>query len=376
MTKRMLIMLGCVAVLFGGIFGYKAFVAHMIHKAMSARQAPPVTVSTIEAAMEAWSPELKAVGTARASQGVDVTTELAGIVEAIYFKSGDHVRQGQVLLALNADADKALLHSMEAEAELALSTYKRDKRQFAVNAISQAALDVAAADLKSKQAKVNEQQAVVDKKTIRAPFGGQAGISTVNLGQYLNPGDKIVTLQSIDLVYVDFLLPQEDIARIALDQTVNVTTNAYPDRRFTGKITAINPKVDPQTRNIQIEATFANPKHELLPGMFTEVDIQAGQLEHFITLPKTAVTYNPYGDTVYVVRKVEQGAQGKSELIAKQTFVTVGPSRGDQIAILKGVQAGETIVTSGQLKLRSGSRLTINNQIQPSNEAAPQPQDQ
>jgi membrane fusion protein, multidrug efflux system len=376
MFKRMFIMLVCAGVLFGGIFGYKAFLSHQMKKAMASQKAPAVTVSTTTARMLAWQPQLKAVGTVRAIRGVDVTSEIAGLVRNIYFKSGDDVHKGQVLVQLNADSDTALLNSLEAEAELAKTTYKRDKQQFDVKAISQATLDVSQADLKSKKAQVNQQAAVVDKKTIRAPFSGRVGISTVNPGQYLNPGDHIVTLQSFDFVYVDFFLPQQDIARIMLGQTIVVTTDTYPGRKFTGKITAINPKVDPQTRNIQIEATIANPEHDLLPGMFTSVQVQAGELEHYITLPQTAVTYNPYGETVFVVAKAGQGPQGKPEWVAKQTFVTTGSVRGDQVAVLKGIKVGDTIVTGGQLKLKSGNRVIINNQIQPSNEAAPQPTDQ
>ena len=376
MIKRMFIMLVCAALVFGGIFGYKAFVSHQMKKAMASQQAPAVTVSTTTARMLPWQPQLKAVGTVRAMRGVDVTTEIAGLVRAIYFKSGDNIHKGQVLVQLNADSDRALLHSLKAEAELAKTTYDRDKQQFNVKAISQATLDVSQADLKSKKAQVDQQAALVDKKTIRAPFNGRVGISTVNPGQYLNPGDRIVTLQSFDSVYVDFFLPQENIARITLGQTVVVTTDTYPGRNFEGKITAVNPKVDPQTRNIEIEATFANPKHDLLPGMFTSVQVHAGELEHFITLPQTAITYNPYGETVFVVEKAGQGPQGKPEWVAKQTFVTIGSLRGDQVAILKGIKAGDTVVTGGQLKLKSGSRVVINNNIQPSNEAAPEPTDQ
>jgi membrane fusion protein (multidrug efflux system) len=375
MTKRMLIMLAGAGLLFGGIFGYKAFKAHMMEKTMSTGHGQSVTVSTTEAEIQTWQPQLNAVGTVRAKQGVDVTTEIAGLVRGVYFTSGEDVHEGRVLVQLNADADEALLNSLKAEADLARTTLARDKRQFAVKAISQATLDVSVADLKSKQAQVNQQAAIVDKKTIRAPFNGRLGISTVNDGQYLNPGDQIVTLQSIDPVYVDFFVPQQYIARIALGQTVTVATDTYPDRKFDGKITATNPKVDPQTRNIQIEATIPNPKHELLPGMFTSVQVQAGEAEQYITLPKTAVTYNPYGETVFVVEQAAQKQKGEPELIAKQTFVTVGRSRGDQVAILEGVKSGDSVVTSGQLKLKNGSRVTINNEIQPSNEAAPQPTD-
>jgi membrane fusion protein (multidrug efflux system) len=375
MTKRMLIMLACVGLLFGGIFGYKAITAHMVEKAMSVHQGQPVTVSTTKAEKQTWQPQLNAVGTVRAEQGVEVTTEIAGLVRDVYFRSGENVDEGQVLVQLNADADEALLNSLKAEAELARTTFVRDQRQFAVKAISRATLDVSEADLKSKQAQVNQQTAIVDKKTIRAPFDGRLGISTVTAGQYLKPGDQIVTLQAIDPVYVDFLVPQQNIARVALGQAVTVTTDTYPDREFDGKITATNPKVDPQTRNIEIEATVPNPEHELLPGMFAAVQVQAGQAEHHITLPKTAVTYNPYGETVFLVEQSAQGAKGQAELIAKQAFVTVGETRGDQVAVLEGVKAGDTVVTSGQLKLKNGSPVTINNEVQPSNEAAPRPTD-
>lgn len=376
MTKRMLIMLVCAGLLFGGIFGYKAFVAHMVKKAMSSNQAPPVTVSTTTAGMQPWQPQLKAVGTVRAMRGVDVTTEIAGLVRTIYFQSGDDVQEGQVLVQLNADSDKALLNSLKAEAELARTTFERDKRQFAVKAISQAVLDVSQADLKSKQAQVDQQAALLEKKTIRAPFSGRIGISTVTPGQYLNPGDQIVTLQSFDSVYVDFFSPQQEIVRLVLGQTVIAASDSYPGQNFEGKITAINPKVDPQTRNVEIEATMTNAKHDLLPGMFVSVQVQAGQSKNYITLPQTAVTYNPYGETVFVVEKGTQGPQGTPEMIAKQTFVTLGDTRGDQVAVKEGIKAGDTVVTTGQLKLKSGSRVIINNDIQPSNEAAPQPVDE
>ena len=373
MTKRMIIMLACVGLVLGGIFGYKAFVSHMIKKVMSSRQVPAVTVSTINAEMQAWQPKLSAVGTVRAKHGVEVTTELAGIVQNIYFKSGEDVRKGQMLVQLNADVDSAYLNSLKAQAELARSTFNRDKRQFAIKAVSEATLDISEADLKSREAQVKQQEAVVDKKTIRAPFDGRLGISTVNPGQYLNPGEPVVTLQLIDMVYVDFLLPQQEIARIDPGQTVIVSTDTYPDKKFNGTITAINPEVDRNTRNIQIEATVDNPEHELLPGMFTTLEINAGETRQYITLPLTAVTYNSYGETVFVVKNTENNREGKQ--IAKQTFVTTGPTRGDQVAILGGIMAGDIIVTSGQLKLKSGNSVIVNNKIQPSNEAAPRPMD-
>jgi membrane fusion protein (multidrug efflux system) len=373
MTKRMLIMLIGVGLLFGGIFAYKAFVSYKLKKSMSAYQAPPVAVSATEAKYLVWQPQLSAVGSLRAVRGVDVTSEIAGLVQKIYFSSGDEVKEGKLLLQLNADSDIALLHSLEAAAELANTVYERDRKQYAVQAVSKAALDADAADLKVKRAQVAQQAAIVIKKSIHAPFAGKLGISTVNPGQYINPGDKIVTLQSLDLIYLDFYLPQQDLPQLSLGQRVIATTDSYPGRRFTGKITTVNPKVDTNTRNIQVEATIENPAHKLLPGMYAALEVHAGATKRYLTLPQTAITYNPYGDTVFVVEKSGKGPGGQAVLTVRQAFVTVGPRRGDQVAILEGVREGETVVTSGQLKLKNGSRVIINNQIQPTNEAAPTP---
>lgn len=370
MSKRMLIMLVAVGLLFGGIFGYKAFKSQMMNKFTASAQ-PPVTVSTIRAEFHSWQPKLKAVGSLRAVRGVDVTSEISGLVRTVHFNSGDEVKAGQLLLQLNADSDIAQLHSLEAAAELSDIVYERDKKQFAAQAISQATLDADAADRKVKRAQVAQQVATVNKKTICAPFAGRLGISTVNPGQYVNPGDKIVTLQSLDSIYLDFYLPQQELSMISLGQTVIASTDTYVGRTFTGKITTINPKVDPDTRNVQIEATIPNLKHELLPGMYASVEVVAGSVQRYLTLPQTAVTFNPYGETVFIVVGDERGPYGKPILTARQTFVTVGPTRGDQIAILKGIKEGETVISSGQLKLKNGSRVIINNQVRPSNEATP-----
>jgi membrane fusion protein (multidrug efflux system) len=375
MTKRMLIMLIGVGLLFGGIFAYKALVSYEMRKSMSAYQPPPVTVSATEVKSLVWQPQLSAVGSLRAVHGVDVTSEIAGLVQKIYFKSGDEAEEGKILLQLNADSDIALLHSLEAAAELANTVYERDSKQYQVQAVSKATLDADAADLKVKRAQVAQQAAIVEKKSIRAPFAGKLGISTVNPGQYINPGDKIVTLQSLNLIYLDFYLPQQHLPQLSIGRRVVAKTDSYPGRTFEGKITAVNPKVDANTRNIQLEATIKNPRHELLPGMYATVEVQAGGTKRYLTIPQTSVTYNPYGDTVFLVEEGAKGPGGKPVLTARQIFVTVGPARGDQIAILKGLKEGETVVTSGQLKLKNGSRVIINNQIQPSNEAAPRPPD-
>ena len=340
MLKRLLIMLALTAVVFGGIFGFQAFKAHMIKKFMATNKAPPVTVSAIKAELQPWQPQLSAVGSVRAVRGVDVTSEIAGLVRALHFKSGDRAKDGQLLVQLNADADVAQLHALQAAAELARTTFERDQAQYEIQAVSKAQLDADAADLKSKQAQAAQQAAIVDKKAIRAPFAGRLGISLINPGQYVNPGDKIVTLQELDPVYVDFSLPQQQLARIKLGQKVIAATDTYPGESFDGRITAIDPKVDPQTRNVQVEATERNPRRRLLPGMFATVKIDSGTSERLLTLPQTAVTYNPYGDTVFLLVAGDKGPDGKPKLVAQQAFVTLGPTRGDQVVILKGVNEG------------------------------------
>jgi membrane fusion protein (multidrug efflux system) len=373
--KRMIVMLIIVGVLFGGLFGYKFVQARMMKKYMKF-QIPPAAVTAMKAELQPWQPQIKAVGSLRAVRGVDVTSEIAGLVRSLEFKSGQTVAADQVLVRLNADADIAQLHALEAAAELAKTTYERDKKQFEVEAVSQATLDAEAADLRSKQAQVAQQQALVDKKTIKAPFSGKLGISTANLGQYVNPGDKIVTLQELDPLYVDFYLPEQELSRTALGQAVVVRSDTYGDRTFNGRIAVINPKVDPDTRNFQVEAVIPNPRRELLPGMYTTVEVRAGKPQQYITVPQTAVTYNPYGDTVYIIEEKGKGPDGKPLLTVRQTFITVGPTRGDQVAILSGVKEGDAVVTSGQLKLRNGSAVVINNAVQPSNEEAPKPENQ
>jgi membrane fusion protein (multidrug efflux system) len=376
MTKRMIIMLVCVGLLFGSIFGFQMFKSAMIKKSMSAQKAPPAVVTAMKAEYENWQPKINAVASMRAVRGVDVTTEIAGLVRSMHFRSGQDVDSGQLLVQLNADSDIAQLHSLEAAADLAKTVYERDRNQFAVQAVSKATLDADAADLKSKLALVDQQKAQIKKKSISAPFSGRLGISTVNPGQYLNPGDKIVTLQSLDMLYADFYLPQQELARTSTGQKVILTTDTYPGRTFSGRITTVNPKVDPDTRNFQAEATVPNPGRRLLPGMFASVEILESGMRRFLTLPQTAVTYNPYGETVYIIEESGKGPGGKPVLKAKQTFVTVGGTRGDQVAILKGIKEGDMVVTSGQVKLRSGSTVIINNKVQPSNETAPKPVDE
>jgi membrane fusion protein (multidrug efflux system) len=369
----MVIMLIIIGVIFGGIFGYLGFRSYMMKKYMSSAAAPAVTVSVVTAVTDVWQPQISAVGSLRAVRGVEVANEIAGLVQSVHFKSGDPAAAGQLLVQLNADSDIAQLQTLTAAVELAETVYERNKKQLIAQAVSQASLDADAADLKGKRAQVAQQKALVNKKTIRAPFAGRLGISSVNPGQYLNPGDKIVTLQALDSIYVDFYLPQQELSRVSSGQPVVVATDTYPDKKFNGKISALNPKVDPQTRNVQIEARIANPRHELLPGMYATIKVQAGAAKRYLTIPRTAVTFNPYGEAVYIVEEKGATKDGKPSLVVRQTFVTLGPARGDQVAILKGVKDGERIVTSGQLKLKSGSPIVINNQVQPASDANPSP---
>jgi len=375
MTKRMVIMLIAVAIVFGGIFGFQAFKASMIKKFMTAMGSPPQTVSAAKAGYSEWQPKIEAVGSLRAVLGADLSLEVAGVVDTITFNSGDDIEQGKLLLKLRAGDDVAKLESLRAVAELNEITYERDQKQFKMQAVSQATLDTDAANLKNAKAQVAQQQAILDKKFLRAPFDGNLGIRAVDLGQYLSAGTPIVTLQALDPIFVDFFVPQQSVDQVRLGQTVTVKVDAFRDQTFTGEISALNPKVDAGNRNVEIRATLQNPDHKLLPGMYATVDIATGSPQSYITLPQTAITFNPYGDTVYVVDSKAADANGKPQLIARQTFVTTGPTRGDQVAVLKGIGEGDLIVTAGQIKLHNGSTILIDNTITPTADAAPVPID-
>jgi len=377
MTKRMVIMLVAVAVVFGGIFGFQIFKAAMIRKFITAASNPPQTISAAKASFSEWSPKIEAIGSLRAVKGADLSLEVSGVVESISFNSGDDVEEGAPLLKLRTADDVARLQSLQAMAELSDITYERDQKQFKMQAVSQATLDTDAANLKNAQAQVAQQQAIIDKKLLRAPFAGHLGIRAVDLGQYVGPGTVIVTLQALDPIFADFFVPQQAVDQVRLGQEVTVKVDAFKDRTFSGEISAVNPKVDTGSRNVQIRATLKNPDHKLLPGMYATVDIATGMPKSYVTLPQTAITYNPYGDTVYVVVEDNKnaGADGRPQLIARQTFVTVGPTRGDQVAVLKGVEDGDRVVTAGQIKLHNGSVVLIDNSVTPTADAAPVPID-
>jgi len=375
MTKRMVIMLVAVAIVFGAIFGFQVFKGIMIKKFMTALSSPPQTVSTAKAAFSEWQPRIEAVGSLRAVNGADLSLEVNGVVDSISFNSGDDVEQGAVLLKLRSEDDVAKLDSLKAIAALNQITFDRDQKQFKLQAVSQATLDTDDANLKNALAQVAQQQAILDKKTLRAPFAGHLGIRAVDLGQYLSAGTVIVTLQALDPIFVDFFVPQQAIAQVSMGQTVTAKIDAFKDQTFTGKISALNPRVDSTSRNVQVRATLKNADHRLIPGMYATIDIATGAQQSYITLPQTAITYNPYGDTVYIVDSKAADGSGKPQLIARQTFVTTGVTRGDQVAVLKGVNEGDTIVTAGQIKLHNGSTILIDNSITPTADAAPVPVD-
>ncbi|GGY31325.1 MexH family multidrug efflux RND transporter periplasmic adaptor subunit [Rhodanobacter panaciterrae] len=374
-TKRMLWMILGVVLLIALIVGIKALlIVRMIH---GMPKPAPFTVSTTTASEQPWQPSLSAVGTLRAARGADLAMDVAGLVTGVNLTSGQDVKQGQVLVQLRDGDDVAQLQQLEAAAQLSQLTFERARKQLAVQAISKADYDTAAADLKAKQAAVAQQQVVVAKKQLRAPFAGRAGIITVSPGAYLSAGTTIVTVQQLDPLFVDFYVPQSELGRLQVGQVVNMKLDAYAGRSFSGKLNAINPKVDPGTRNVQVEATVPNHDKALTPGMFAKVSVDAGSQQRQLTLPQAAIVYNPYGDTVYVVQP-SKGKDDKGQPLpstVKQTFVTVGDTRGDQVAIVKGIEAGTVVVTSGQIKLKNDAPIAIDNSVQPADSAHPAPQE-
>lgn len=368
-TKRMIWMIVGVLLLIALIAGIKVLlVMRMIH---NMPKPAPFTVSTTTAREQPWQPALSAVGTLRAANGADLAMDVAGLVTEVNLKSGQDVKQGQVLVQLRDGDDVAQLQQLEAAAQLSQLTFERARKQLAAQAISKADYDTAAADLKGRQAAVAQQKVVVAKKQLRAPFAGRAGIITTSPGDYLSAGTTVVTVQQLDPLFVDFYVPQSELGRMQVGQAVNLKLDAYAGRSFTGKLSAISPKVDLGTRNVQVEAIVPNHDKALTPGMFAKVSVDVGNEQPRLTLPQAAIVYNPYGDTVYVV----QPSKGKEPPTVKQTFVTVGETRGDQVAILKGIEPGTVVVTSGQIKLKNDAPIAIDNSVKPADSAHPAPQE-
>ena len=372
LAKRMTFMVVGILLLVGAIIGIKVV---LIKKQMAGFKPPAPPVVTTMAAQELeWQNEVETVGSLRAWRGTDLATEVAGLVRRVAVSSGQNVAQGDILFELNAEPEKAQLLTLQAAADLARTVLERDRAQIDVHAVSQATVDADEADLKSKQAQVAQQQALIEKKIVRAPFSGRVGITTIQPGSYVNAGDKLISLQAIDRLYVDFSVPQREIPRLGIGSQVWLQVDSFVGRRFTGRVNAVNPIVDSGTRNVQVEAQISNPRHELLPGMFGHLGLAYGKPQNALTIPQAAVAFNPYGASVFVIDPADPKTPG-SESKARQVFITTGPTRGDQIAITAGLKAGDVVVTSGQLKLKTGSPVRVDNSVQPLNEAHPTPQE-
>jgi membrane fusion protein, multidrug efflux system len=337
-------------------------------------QPPPIAVTTIVAQKDNWPATFKAIGSVAAVQGVVVSADLSGIVDKITFDSGRQVQAGDVLVHLDTRQERAQLAAAEAERDLARLNYERMKGLVEQGAIPRADYDRAAADKSSTEAKVGEIRATIERKTIRAPFTGVLGIRQVNLGQYLTGGNPVVPLQSLNPIYVNFSVPQQAASQVKVGQVLSVTASDVGGSAFEGKVTAIDSVVDEATRNVRVQATLSNPKGKLRPGMFVETELHFGGAQPVITLPASAISYAPYGDSVFVVSDLKD-PNGKTYRGVKQQFVKVDRSRGDQISIISGLNPGDEVVTSGTFKLRNGAAVQVNNKVQPSNNPAPKPED-
>ena len=374
MIKRMVLMLSVMAAIIAGL-GFVKF--RQIQTAIAegaAFQPPPEAVTTIVAALDDWPATQSAIGTTAPVQGVTVSADLPGIVDRIGFESGRAVREGDVLVELDTRQEKAQLAAAEAQRDLAQLNFKRMQNLVEDGAIARADYDRAAAEQKQTEARVGEIRATIERKTIRAPFSGVLGIRQVHLGQYLSAGDPVVPLQALDPIYVNFGVPQQEAGQLRVGRRVRLSGESLADVTLSGRVTAIDSVVDEATRNVTVQATFANPNGKLRPGMFVQVVATAGASQSVIALPASAISYAPYGDSVFVVGDMKDPA-GKPYRGVRQQFVKLGATRGDQIAVITGVKPGEEVVTSGVFKLRNGAAVLVNNKVKPGNSKAPKPED-
>jgi membrane fusion protein, multidrug efflux system len=375
--KRMILMIFLVGGFIALLIAWNLFQAAMGKKFAENAPVPPQTVTSTRVANEPWQPEQASVGSLRAAKGAELAFDVAGVVTAVKVTSGVEVKQGQLLVELNADDILALRRQLEANAALLKVNLERARQQLAYKGISKAEFDSADASYKAALAGVSQQQALIDKRQLRAPFSGRVGIVTLTPGSYVKAGDAVVTLQQLDPVFVDLNVPQDKLGEVKVGQSVVLTLDAFTGHPFLGEITAISPKLDAATRNVQVEASVPNTERLLMPGMFVNVAIQVGEQKSYLTLPQSAITFNPYGETIFLVKRSgKKDAKGKDELpTAQSAFVKTGAKRGDQIAVISGIQEGDEIVTSGQLKIKNGTPLVIDNSSKPPNDADPTPQE-
>ena len=373
MMKRMLLMLAIVLAFVAAIGSVKYF---QIKGAMSQQanfQPPPEAVTTVIAKPEAWETSLSAIGSVTAVQGVTVSADLPGLVSEISFTSGKAVNKGEILVRLDTKQERAQLAAAEAQRELSRADLARAKGMVAAGIIPQATYDTNAAQFKQADSKVGEIRASIDRKTIRAPFSGVLGIRMVNLGQYLEGGAAVVSLEALRPAYVNFTVPQQEIGALPIGSKVTVTSDAIGGAK-TGKINALDATIDEATRHVRVQAIFDNADGKLRPGMFVEAQLPRGSNNDVITLPASAISYAPFGDSVFIVENVK-GPKGNTYRGVRQQFVKLGGSRGDQVAVFTGVKPGEEVVTSGVFKLRPGAAVEVNNSVQPGNNPAPKPED-
>ncbi len=374
MKKRMILMLIAMAVFLAVIGFVKLRQVQAAIAQNSSFQPPPEAVTTIVARQEQWPATVSAIGTVAAVQGVTVSADLPGIVARIGFDSGKKVREGDVLAQLDTRQERAQLAAAESQSKLAYLNFDRFSGLREKGVISQAEYDRASAEHTQGEARVGETRATIGRKTIRAPFSGILGIRQVNLGQYLNAGDPIVPLQSLHPIYVNFSVPQQQLGQLRVGTEVRVATENTAGVESVGTVTAVNSVVDEATRNVQVQATLGNPDGKLRPGMFVQTQAVLGASNPVVALPASAISYAPYGDSVFIVADLK-APDGKAYRGVRQQFVKLGVGRGDQIAVVSGVKAGEEVVTSGVFKLRNGAAVQVNNKIQPGNNPAPKPEE-
>jgi membrane fusion protein (multidrug efflux system) len=373
MAKRMILMLGVMGVLVTAL-GFIKFKQVQSAVQASAFQPPPEAVTSIVAQQEQWPATMSVIGTMEAVHGVTVSADLPGTVERINFESGQFVREGDVLVELDTQQERAQLAALEAQRDLARVNFGRSQQLVNEGVISRMEYDRAAAEQKQTEANVGEVRATIARKTIRAPFSGVLGIRKVNLGQYLSAGSPVVPLQSLHPIYVNFGLPQQELGQVRVGRDLRVTSDDLVGQVFSGRVTALDSVVDQATRNIQVQATLSNQEGKLKPGMFVQVEVVSGASRQAITLPASAVSYAPYGDSVFIITDLKD-PKGQTYRGVRQQFVKIQGSRGDQVAVVSGVNAGDEVVTSGVFKLRNGAAVQVNNKIKPDNNPAPKPED-
>jgi membrane fusion protein, multidrug efflux system len=357
----------------GGIAGIKVFQFNAMGAAGAQQVIPPEPVNVAEVQEELWRPRVSSVGTVTAVQGTIVSAEADGIVREIKVEAGSQVKAGDELVLLDVDTERAQLRAAEANAELARVSFERAKKLIASQGISQADLDSAHAALKQATAQVDNISAAIAKKTIRAPFTGKLGIRRISVGQFLNKGSPVISLQSLDPVHVDFSIPQQRLGELAEGLTVVVSSDSYPGQQIEGTITAVNPDIDPSTRNIRVQATIANADERLRPGMFVSVDVVLARSEKLLLIPATAVLHVPFGDSIFVIKEEAAGQDQAKRLVLEQRFVRLGTRLGDFVAVSEGVKLGERVVSTGVFKLRPGMAVVIDNTLAPKFTFAPKP---